>query len=114
MVGRIVHLFRLIFTLPIVFYQKFISPAFPSACIYTPSCSHYTKDAILKHGVFFGLIYGILRVFRCNGWFFRGGDDPVPEKLTLDIFKAYSRFRKGTYHLSDSSDKQEPGTHRNE
>lgn len=94
MVGRIVRLFRLIFTLPIVFYQKFISPAFPPSCIYTPSCSHYTKQSIMKHGVLIGFFMGILRVFRCNGWFFRGGEDPVPEKLSLDIFKAYKKFRK--------------------
>ena len=30
----------------ILFYKRFISPALGASCIYTPTCSMYTYDAI--------------------------------------------------------------------
>ena len=32
------------------FYQGAISPFFPAACRYTPTCSQYAVEAIRKHG----------------------------------------------------------------
>ena len=61
-------------------YQKYISPNTPKACIYTPSCSQYTLEAIQKHGVIRGIFLGMKRILRCNP-FFEGGYDPVPENL---------------------------------
>ena len=60
------------------FYQKHVSPAFPSCCRYTPSCSHYGIEAIEKHGAFKGSMLTIWRILRCNP-FSKGGYDPVPE-----------------------------------
>lgn len=62
------------------FYQLFISPLFPSCCRYTPTCSEYTKEAILKHGAFYGVLLGLKRILSCNPWGGRGYD-PVPETL---------------------------------
>ncbi len=45
-------------------------------CIYTPSCSEYTYQAIEKYGVFKGGIMGSYRIIRCNP-FSKGGYDPV-------------------------------------
>jgi hypothetical protein len=61
----------------IEFYQKFISPYLPTSCIFYPTCSEYTKQAIEKYGILKGLIFGIWRVLRCNPWN-KGGYDPVP------------------------------------
>lgn len=47
------------------------------ACIYHPSCSMYTYEAISKYGVIRGLFMGIKRLLKCN-IFFKGGFDPVP------------------------------------
>lgn len=70
-------LLKKIFILPILFYQYSISPLFPSSCRYTPTCSHYAKEAILKHGVLRGLYLAINRIRKCHPW---GGSgyDPVP------------------------------------
>ena len=59
------------------FYKRFISPALPSACIYEPTCSVYTYEAIEKYGVFKGGWMGIKRISRCHP-FHHGGYDPVP------------------------------------
>jgi len=59
------------------FYQKFISPALPSACRYYPTCSHYGYEAIEKYGIIKGGWMAIKRVGRCHP-FHPGGYDPVP------------------------------------
>ncbi|HOT74419.1 MAG TPA: membrane protein insertion efficiency factor YidD [Candidatus Wallbacteria bacterium] len=64
------------FTLPIIFYQRVFSSNFIPICRYVPSCSEYTRHAILKYGVFRGVIYGAFRILRCNP-FFKGGYDPL-------------------------------------
>ncbi|MDX2137138.1 MAG: membrane protein insertion efficiency factor YidD [Chloroflexota bacterium] len=59
------------------FYKRLISPALPSACIYEPTCSVYTYQAIEKYGVIKGTWMGIKRIGRCHP-FHKGGYDPVP------------------------------------
>ncbi|MFD2827346.1 MULTISPECIES: membrane protein insertion efficiency factor YidD [Leeuwenhoekiella] len=62
---------------PIRIYQKFISPLLPPACRYEPTCSHYSVQAIEKHGPIKGTWLSIKRIASCNPW---GGSgyDPVP------------------------------------
>jgi putative membrane protein insertion efficiency factor len=79
--------------LPIRVYRMVISPLLPGACIYTPTCSQYALDAIVRHGVLRGLAAGIARVLRCAGGLFEGGEDPVPERVTWRaITDGYRRF----------------------
>ena len=59
------------------FYQKKISPLKPPSCIYTPSCSEYTYQAIAKYGVVRGIAMGTERLLRCHP-FSAGGADPLP------------------------------------
>lgn len=61
----------------ILFYQRFISPGLPSACIYHPTCSNYMLQAVDKYGVPKGVWMGIKRIGRCHP-FAKGGYDPVP------------------------------------
>ncbi len=58
-------------------YQWTLSPLIGPVCRYTPSCSHYTADAIQIHGPFAGSWLGLKRIARCHPW---GGSgyDPVP------------------------------------
>jgi hypothetical protein len=59
------------------FYKRFISPALPPSCRFTPTCSEYTYQAIDKYGVIKGSWMGMKRIARCNP-FHPGGYDPVP------------------------------------
>lgn len=63
--------------LPVHFYRKCISPFTPPSCRYTPTCSQYMVEAVLKYGPFKGTWLGIKRLARCHPW---GGSgyDPVP------------------------------------
>ena len=71
------RLLVMLLILPIRFYQTSISPLTPPSCRFTPSCSEYARQAIIKHGPFKGLYLAIWRILRCNPW---GGSgyDPVP------------------------------------
>ena len=68
------------FLLIIRFYQAAISPFTPAACRYTPTCSHYTAEALQKHGLFRGGKLAVKRIFSCNP-FGGSGHDPVPDEL---------------------------------
>lgn len=63
--------------LPVMFYQRCISPFTPPSCRFTPTCSEYARQALLKHGPFKGTWLAVRRILRCHPW---GGSgyDPVP------------------------------------
>jgi putative membrane protein insertion efficiency factor len=58
----------------ITLYQRTISPdhgifkaRWPHGfCRFYPSCSEYTKQAVLAHGAIKGLLLGAARILRCN------------------------------------------------
>lgn len=56
------------------FYQKFVSRYFGKRCIYYPTCSEYTRQAVDKYGIIKGSILGLKRILRCNP-FSNGGVD---------------------------------------
>ncbi|GEJ33270.1 putative membrane protein insertion efficiency factor [Flavobacterium psychrophilum] len=59
------------------FYQIVISPLTPATCRFTPTCSHYTAEALQKHGLFKGSYLGAKRILSCHPWG-ASGYDPVP------------------------------------
>jgi len=60
------------------FYQRHISPAFPSKCRFRPTCSVYAYEAIQKYGPLKGGWLALRRFLRCHP-FYRGDIfDPVP------------------------------------
>lgn len=68
---------------PIRFYRHFISPLFPPACRFQPSCSHYAIEAIQTHGPLKGLALAARRLARCHPITWLGGSsgfDPVPPR----------------------------------
>jgi uncharacterized protein len=75
----IYHFFLRILITLILFYQRFISPLKKPSCRFYPTCSHYAREAILAHGISYGLYLILMRLLRCHP-FCQGGLDPVPTK----------------------------------
>ena len=66
-----------IIVLPVRLYQLILSPLFPNACRYTPTCSQYMIEAVKKYGPLKGGWLGLKRLSRCHPWGGHG-HDPVP------------------------------------
>lgn len=47
-------------------------------CRYHPTCSQYTKEAIITYGAWRGVLMGGKRILRCNPWSKHPIHDPVP------------------------------------
>ena len=61
-------------------YQMTFSALMGRSCRHLPTCSHYTIEAIERHGSWRGFWLGLARIVRCNP-FGSSGFDPVPERL---------------------------------
>lgn len=66
------------------FYQKFLSldtGIFSlkkgTTCVFYPTCSEYTKQAVSKYGSIRGLFIGFRRILRCHPWQ-KNHIDPLP------------------------------------
>ncbi|MEK7164474.1 MAG: membrane protein insertion efficiency factor YidD [Patescibacteria group bacterium] len=65
-------------------YQKTLSPDHGplrhflrrGVCIYQPTCSDYTYQAIKRYGTLKGMWLGTRRLTRCHPWH-EGGHDPL-------------------------------------
>jgi len=73
-------------------YKWAISPMFPPACRYVPTCSEYAVDAVAYHGVVRGSLMAAWRLLRCHP-LVRGGYDPV--KITENFETPASCDRAG-------------------
>ena len=68
-----------IFIYLIELYQRNISKFLENKnirCKFYPTCSEYTKQAIVKYGILRGCFLGIKRILKCNP-FSKGGYDPL-------------------------------------
>lgn len=57
-------------------YQKGISPYFGRRCRFYPTCSEYSRQAIIKYGAVKGSYLAIKRILKCHP-FHKGGYDPL-------------------------------------
>jgi hypothetical protein len=58
------------------FYKRRISPLFPPACRFVPTCSEYAIEAFEKKSFFTALGLTVVRIAKCHP-FHPGGFDPV-------------------------------------
>ncbi len=63
-------------------YKWAISPMFPPACRYVPTCSEYAMEAVERYGALRGSLMAVGRVLRCHP-LARGGHDPVVGRVEL-------------------------------
>jgi putative membrane protein insertion efficiency factor len=57
-------------------YKWAISPMFPPACRYVPTCSEYAMEAVERYGALRGGLMALWRLLRCHP-LAHGGYDPV-------------------------------------
>jgi putative membrane protein insertion efficiency factor len=65
-------------------YRLLLVPIFVglgAQCRFTPTCSHFSEQAVRELGLFRGIWISLKRVLRCHP-FCQGGHDPVPNRKT--------------------------------
>lgn len=68
---------RRITTSCINIYQRYLRTGLPSSCRFSPSCSEYAKQAIIKYGFFLGVLKATKRLLFCHPFSGKAGYDPL-------------------------------------
>ena len=65
-------------------YQQYLRPAASRVfqCRYRPTCSEYSRQAVVRHGIFAGLRLTWNRMVSCRAEVAMGTVDAVPEAVT--------------------------------
>ena len=83
-------------------YKWAISPMFPPACRYVPTCSEYAMEAVERHRALRGGLMALWRLLRCHP-FARGGYDPVASEFELRKSPPFD-FAQGRLLTKDARD----------
>ncbi len=67
---------RALATLLLRLWRSTIGAVIPDSCRFTPSCSHYAAEALVRKGPLVGTAMAVWRVLRCQP-LHPGGYDPV-------------------------------------
>ena len=73
-------------------YRYVLSPFLGHHCRFYPTCSAYTREAIIRHGVLRGWVLGFTRILRCHPWNpSTNWVDPVPEQFDWRVIIGYKK-----------------------
>lgn len=65
---KLISLYQKVLTKPLKFFLDNLGFLRNNSCVFYPTCSEYTKQAIKKYGILKGLLLGFLRILRCHPW----------------------------------------------
>jgi putative membrane protein insertion efficiency factor len=88
-------------------YKRWISPAFPPACRYVPTCSEYAMEAIERYGALRGGTMAAWRLLRCHP-FAKGGLDPVLKHPVMKKMKNRMAKDQTAHHPIANHSKRGP------
>lgn len=58
-------------------YQNYIRPGLPVGCRFSPSCSEYAKQALIKYGFLKGTLKALKRILACQPFSGESGYHPL-------------------------------------
>ena len=61
-------------------YKYLISPLIGPSCMYLPTCSDYSIEALKTYGFVKGLLLSLKRIMSCHPWG-NSGFDPVKKEI---------------------------------
>lgn len=80
-------------------YQLVVSPFMGNQCRFHPTCSHYGREALERHGAAKGSVLAVSRILRCHPWSRGSWIDPVPERFAwAEVFRYKRPTKQGSGH----------------
>lgn len=58
-------------------YQLYFRSALPKVCRFSPSCSEYAKQAVIRYGFLLGFLKAGKRLLFCHPFSNKSGYDPL-------------------------------------
>ncbi len=65
---KLINFYQKILSYPISKFLEYFGLVRNNSCVFFPTCSEYTKEAIKKYGIFKGIFLGFRRILRCHPW----------------------------------------------
>lgn len=65
---KIINFYQKVLARPISKFLEIFGLVRNNSCVFYPTCSEYTKEAIKKYGFLKGIYFGFLRILRCHPW----------------------------------------------
>ena len=84
---------NILFAGTLFIYQNLLSKQISSGCLYTPSCSEFSKEAVREYGLVKGIILADDRLHRCNSIVARDLKKQKPDPTTNRYPDAVSKYK---------------------
>ncbi|MFA6586133.1 MAG: membrane protein insertion efficiency factor YidD [Candidatus Paceibacterota bacterium] len=65
---RLINFYQKILAYPVKKFLDYFGLFKNNSCVFYPTCSEYTKEAVKKYGILKGSYLGLLRILRCHPW----------------------------------------------
>lgn len=65
---NLIKFYQKILSKPILIFLEYFGLLKNNSCVFYPTCSEYTKEAIKKYGILKGIFLGVIRISRCHPW----------------------------------------------
>jgi len=65
---KLINFYQKILAIPISKFLEYFGLLRNNSCVFYPTCSEYTKEAIKKYGILKGIFLGFKRILRCHPW----------------------------------------------
>jgi hypothetical protein len=65
---KLIDFYQKILASPIKNFLEHFGLIKNNSCVFYPTCSEYTKEAIKKYGILKGTYLGFFRILRCHPW----------------------------------------------
>lgn len=65
---KLINFYQKFLSLPISRLLEYVGLLRNNSCVFYPTCSEYTKEAIKKYGILKGFFLGTRRILRCHPW----------------------------------------------
>jgi len=76
---------RIILSTLISFYQSYISSQDDDSCVFTKSCSVFSREAVNKYGILMGLMMTADRLLRCHPLALKYRPMDAKTRLAIDL-----------------------------